>query len=62
MLFSETVLAAGPDATEGASFTFVRLIVTAMLSSMSVLALPAASLPSRTLTTTLYVFFADSKL
>ena len=37
----------------GASLTFVRLMVTAMVSSTTVSALPAASLLSRTFTVTL---------
>ena len=39
--------------TVPSSLTLVRLMVTVMLSSMAVLALPAASLLSRTLTVTL---------
>ena len=39
--------------TVPSSLTLVRLMVTAMLSSVAVLALPAASLLSRTLTVTL---------
>ena len=49
------------DAVPGSS-TLVRLMVTAMVSSVVVFALPAASLLSRTFTVTVYAVFADSKL
>ena len=52
VLFSGMLSVAGGDAITGASFTFVRLMVTVMKSSVTVFASPAASLLSRTFTVT----------
>ena len=49
--FPETV---GPAGAAGGSFTSVTLIVTAMVSSIVVSAVPPAFLPSVTFTVTLY--------
>ena len=53
--------AVAPPVIVGTSLTFVRLMVTVMLSSVVVFALPAASLLSRTFTVTLKLF-VPSKL
>ena len=51
--FSSGLMLITPEPITGASLTLVRLIVTVMLSSVAVSALPAESLLSRTLTVTL---------